>query len=312
MINFEPIIILAPCYNEELNIVDFLHSIEEVCHNINTEFEVVIVNDGSVDKTAELLNQFSFQHENINLTTLKLDFNAGHQQAIFQGLLYAKTTNANQFIILDSDGQDDVQLIPKMIELKDAEIVHITRKKRKESLLFQLGYFIYKIIFKIVTGKSIHFGNYCLIKRNILHRVVQSGFVHFPSLLSKFTSNRAYIGADRQKRKQGKSKMGISGLLNHAIKSFIQYSEELLTVCLWLFIFLAIVLIFFAGYILYQKLFTDNAILGWASTIILGLFNGCLIVLSAFVIGTQLLKNSHNQNLNFNATIVKKNSKTHE
>ena len=68
-------------------------------------------------------------------------------------------------------------------------------------------------------------------------------------------------------------------------------------------------LVAFAGYILYQKLFTDNAILGWASTIILGLFNGALIALSTFVIGTQLLKNAYSQNITFNASIVKKNGK---
>ena len=310
MMRTEPIVILAPCYNEELNIIDFLDSLEETCSMQEAEFEVVIVNDGSIDGTSELLETFSFTAKNIVLTVLELDFNVGHQQAIFQGLIYAKTTSSNQFIVLDSDGQDDPRLIESMIELKDCDVVHIVRKKRKESLLFKLGYAVYKVIFKIITGQSIHFGNFCLINRTMLNRVTTSGFVHFPAFLSKFASRRAYIEANRDKRGHGKSKMNIADLLNHAIKSFIEYAERLLLVCLWIFIFLVIGLTIFAGFIVYEKLCTNNAILGWASTITLGLFNGALIALSAFVIGTQLLKNSYSRSPEFNATITKNKSKS--
>ncbi|TSE05536.1 MULTISPECIES: glycosyltransferase [Aquimarina] len=310
MISSEPIVILSPCYNEELNIVNFLHSLENVCNALDSLFEVVIVNDGSIDKTSELLDGFFFESKNISLTVLELDFNVGHQQAIFQGLIYAKSTNSNQFIVLDSDGQDDVKLIPSMIEQKDCDVVHIVRKKRKESFLFRFSYKIYKMIFKTITGQSIHFGNYCLINRNILNRITMVGFVHFPAFLSKFALRKKYIEADRQKRDNGKSKMGITDLLDHAIKSFVQYAEQLLVVCLWIFISLVIILTIFAGYVLYKKLFTDRAILGWASTIILGLFNGALIALSAFVIGTQLLKNSYSNTIKFTASTVKKNGKS--
>ncbi len=306
MTHSESIVILAPCYNEELNIVHFLNAIEKVCSELDNLFEVVIVNDASTDTTSQLLDVFSFTSTNIDLTVLELNFNAGHQQAIFQGLIYAKTTSSNRFIILDSDGQDDVKLIPKMIQTDDFDVVHIVRKKRRESFLFRFGYTIYKFIFKIITGQSIHFGNFSLINRVMLHRAIASGFIHFPAFLSKFARHRSYIEADRHKRTHGKSKMSIADLLNHAIKSFIEYSEQLLMVCLWIFIFLALGLTIFAGYILYEKLFTDKAILGWASTITLGLFNGALIALSAFVIGTQLLKNSYNNHLGFNATITKK------
>ena len=305
----ERILILAPCYNEELNIINFLNALEMTCGKLEFLFEIVIVNDGSTDSTAEILDTFFFKTKNISLTVLELDFNVGHQKAILQGLLYAKTTNSNQFIILDSDGQDDVGLIPSMINLEKSDIVHIIRKKRKESILFRFSYSIYKLIFKTLTGKSIHFGNYCLINKKVLNHATSVGFIHFPAFLSKYELNKQYILADRHKRDKGKSKMRMIDLLNHAIKSFIEYAEQLLMLCLWVFIFLAIILVVFAGYVLYEKLFTDKAILGWASTIILGLFNGALIALSAFVIGTQMLKNSYSQNIRFSALVIKKKSK---
>lgn len=310
--NAESIIILAPCYNEELNIVAFLSAIDNVCSSLNTLVEMVIVNDGSTDKTTKLLTHFSFTSKNVSLTVLNLNFNIGHQQAILQGLIYAETTNSNKFIILDSDGQDDVSLIPKMIQMitiNHFDVVHMVRKKRKESLLFKFGYTFYKIVFRLITGESIHFGNFCIINRTIVHRATTSGFIHFPAFMSKFASRRGFLNADRHKREHGTSKMKVTDLLNHAIKSFIEYSEHLLMVCLRIFIFLAIGLFVFAGYILYQKIFTNNAILGWASTISLGLFNGALITLSAFVIGTQLLKNAYGTNISFNASVTTQNRK---
>ncbi|PSG90607.1 glycosyltransferase [Aurantibacter aestuarii] len=300
-----PIVILAPCFNEQENIINFLNSLKEVCHVLNGLFEIVIVNDGSTDKTSSLLRSFSLKSEKIKLTIIELDFNIGHQQAIFQGLTYAKSTKANQFIVLDSDGQDDVNLIPKMIKLKNYDIIHVVRKKRKESYFFRFSYAIYKIIFKIITGQSIAFGNYCLINRTVLNRATNVGFVHFPAFLSKFPLSKYYIEVDRHKRSHGKSKMSMADLLNHAIKSFIEYAEQLLVVCLWIFITLLLILVIFAIFILYEKLFTNNAISGWASTVIIGLFNGVLITLSSFVIGTQLLKNSYNQNLKNKISIVK-------
>ena len=102
--------------------------------------------------------------------------------------------------------------------------------------------------------------------------------------------------------------MSFITLLNHAVKSFIQYSEKLLMICLWVFILLSVAFAVSAGYVLYQKLFTDNAILGWASNITLGLFNGTLISLSAFVIGTQLLKNSQKTSRILNAQIIRQNN----
>lgn len=309
MASSTPILIIAPCYNEASNIRDFLSAIEKVCSRLEHIFEVVIVNDGSTDQTTEHLNAFSYSVPNITLTVLELDYNVGHQQAIFQGLLYAKTVDAYQVVVLDSDGQDDVGLIPAMIELKDCDVVHITRKKRKESFLFKFGYTIYKMIFRVLTGQTIHFGNFCMINKAMVQRATVSGFVHFPAFVSKFAQRRKYIEADRKKRAQGESKMNFMDLMHHAIKSFIEYAERLLMVCLWVFIVLAIGLSLFALYIIYTKFFTEKAILGWASTIGIGLFNTALIALSAFVIGTQLLKNSYSNAKGFNASITKKRGK---
>lgn len=301
----DTVVILAPCYNEEQNIVNFLDSIAINCQASPCNFEVVIVDDGSTDTSLQLLKSYAFNTTHITLTVLQLDFNVGHQQAILQGLLYTKTTTANKIVILDSDGQDDVSLITKMIEMEACDVVHVVRKKREESYFFKFGYAVYKIIFKLITKQSLHFGNFCVINRKILNHITAVGFVHFPSFLSKFASRRKFIAADRKKRESGHSKMSLSDLLNHAIKSLIQYAEELLIVCLWIFIILVIALACFAGFIIYEKLFTNDAVLGWASTIVLGLFNAALIALSAFVIGTQLLKNAYSQNIKFNALVIK-------
>lgn len=291
----ENAIIITPCFNESQVIIEFLDSLERTLNKVSTHFfEVVIVNDGSYDNTLNVLKKYQFNNDEIKLTVLDLTFNLGHQGAILQGLLYASELKSDQFIIMDSDGQDDPSVIPTMLRQSE-DILFVKRGKRQESYLFIFFYKIYKIIFRLLIGNVIDFGNYCMINKKVVVNTLFKGFIHFPSFLSKQKFNKRLIIADRHKRLGGKSKMSFSELLQHALNSFIEYAEELLVICMKFFIVLSVILVVFACYVLYEKIFTDKAILGWASTIILGLFNGVIILMGTFVSGTLLLRVSQSK-----------------
>ncbi len=283
------IAILAPCFNESETIVEFLQTLEDSITKLPYDFEVIMVNDASYDETLSLLCDFQFTSQRITLTVLTLAFNVGHQMAILQGLHYANTSDNEAFIIMDSDGQDDPSAIESLLA-DTSDIIFVNRGKRSESIIFIFAYTIYKWIFKFITGTKIGFGNYCLINRKVLKSILFNGFIHLPSFLSKQRVKKRFVTINRNKRMGGQSKMRFSGLLQHAIRSFIEYAEELLVLCLKSFLILSSVLLLFACHVLYKKIFTDGAILGWASNIMLGLFNGIIILISAFVLGTLLLK----------------------
>jgi len=221
------ITIITPCYNESKTVISFLESVEGVLCSNAYSFTVVVVNDCSTDDTLSLLHDFRFKARNLSLHTISLENNVGHQAAIYNGFLFAKTLACEHFIVMDSDGEDAPAVIPALLEHLDADIVNVVRNKRREPLSFRVSYYCYKAIFRFVTGKRMNFGNFCLVSRNILEQAVRSNFSHFPAFLSRQKCITRYIVADREVRIGGKSKMGFKKLVDHALLSFAEYGYNM-------------------------------------------------------------------------------------
>lgn len=288
--------IVMPCYNEEKSIVTFLQRLENSLLEINRPFTVIVVDDCSQDNTVSLLSAFNFSSSLLKLSILKLKFNLGHQSAIYHGLLHAHELKASKVIVMDSDGEDDPRAIPLLLQFENYDIVEVRRGKRRESLIFKILYRFYKLIFRFVTGKNMNYGNYCMISNVIVERVTYSSFIHFPAFLLKQKATRSRLKFDRDKRIHGKSKMGLKGLLIHSFKSFVEFGEDLLMVFIKLFAVIMIVIAGLIGVILYQKFISKTAILGWASTLIMGLVTIAILCIGFFVIGILLLNLLHQQN----------------
>lgn len=291
------IAILVPCFNESEIVVKFLQLLEETLAELPGCFVVVVIDDCSLDNTRDLLANFAFTARNVSLEVVALRFNVGHQGAIYQGLLYAQAhVFAEHYIIMDSDGEDDPKAIRQLLRHRRADIVHVVRGKRSEGRLFRILYYFYKVLFRVITRRSMNFGNYCMINRRTLEAAVHASFIHFAASLSRMKGRHAYITYDRRKRIGGQSKMNIASLVSHAFKSLTEYADRLLLVFLKLFVVLATVFTGFIFYILYQKLFTEHAIPGWASTMSVGLFNTTLIAIGFYVLGIILLNMNHRRN----------------
>jgi len=291
-----PIAIVTPCFNEEESVIYFLDKLGGILADSGRKFEVIVVDDCSQDNTLLLLNKYHFLSPDIRLIVLGMKFNSGHQSAIYQGLLYANSLKVNKAIVMDSDGEDDPQAIPLLLAANDHDIIEVKRGKRNESLRFRIMYFFYKILFRAITGKNMDYGNYCLIDRKIIERIAHTSFIHFPAYLLRQKASKDYVLFDREKRIDGKSKMGLSGLVVHAFKSFIEFGEDLLLIFLKLFILIMILIILLAGNLIYQKFIAGTAILGWFSTLMLGLVSLAMLCLGFFILGILLLNLIHQQN----------------
>jgi len=284
----EKIAIITPCFNENITAVKFLESLNNVLAEINFYFEIIIIDDASHDNTLQLLKEYNFTAPNITKHILSLQFNCGHQGAIYQGFLYARELDCHRFIVMDSDGEDNPSAIIELLS-KDAEIVTVVRGKRRESISFKLGYFVYRKFFYFITGKSMNFGNYSIISRNILENAIHNNFIHFPAFLLKQKAHKAEIIFDRAKRIDGKSKMNYQSLIQHAFKSLVENAEDLLMFFFKIFVIVIFIFLISIGNVFYQKFISNTAISGWASNVLIGLFNMALLSFGIFVLGLLLL-----------------------
>ena len=291
-----PISIVTPCFNEGDIIITFLDYLVSKIAHLPYQFNLVVVDDCSFDNSIDLLKNFTPKASNVHFHAIALKYNVGHQQAIFQGILYLKNIKQSHVIILDSDGEDDPTAIEELLKHTDFDIAEVKRGKRKEGISFAVLYFFYKLLFKLITGKQMDYGNYCMLKNNIIERIQFTSFIHLPAYLLKQKALRTSILFDRNKRIKGSSKMGYKNLLLHAFKSFIEFGDDLLLWFLRVFAVVFVLLLATSANLIYQKFIAHTAILGWFSTLSLGLLNLAILCLGFFIMGILLLNLIHHKN----------------
>lgn len=203
--------VVVPLYNEEDN-VDILHEkLNGVLEKLGTEYEVIYVDDGSSDKTLQLLEEI--QKKSANVLVLSLRRNFGQTAAFAAGFDFAR---GDIVITMDGDLQNDPNDIPKLLEaIKDCDLVSGWRKKRKDPFLNRrLPSIIANWLISKVTGVRLHdYG--CALKayrRDVVKNLRLYGEMHrfIPAVASWYGVRIAEIETLHHPRLRGKSKYGIS------------------------------------------------------------------------------------------------------
>ena len=195
---------------------------------------MIIVNDCSKE---------NFDFEKYKLKMIKkikiisLDQNIGSQRAIAIGIKYINHIYKNKkfkTIIIDSDGQDNPKIIPKMLFLSEKKpkfSIAVNRGQRKEELWFRFFYEIYCFIIKIFFYfKKIRFGNFSLLNSKHLRMLSNQNelWSAFPPTLSKYVPNLIHLTSNREKRYSGISKMNFFGLIKHALRVFSALKQKVI------------------------------------------------------------------------------------
>ncbi|HZW62695.1 MAG TPA: glycosyltransferase [Flavobacteriaceae bacterium] len=266
------IISLIPIFNDWESLSFLIADIEKEA-KLNTEyrFSAVVINDGSTE-----LNNFVLG-SNIPVEIVDLKLNIGHQRAVAVGIQYILNEKVKNFnseghvIVLDGDGEDKPSDIISMVKKADNKIVFARRVERSEGIGFKTGYFFYKLIFKLLTGKKIDFGNFSAIPFNLLNQVaiLPNLWNHYASSIAESRIKIDTIPTKRGNRYAGKSKMNTTNLIIHGFSSISIYFDILCFRILKFSVYLMIFCALLIGFVLFKKLFTESAIPGWASSLIL-------------------------------------------
>lgn len=276
------LIVLSPVYNDWYSYKTLVKKCETVLEaNDFTNYRFIAVDDSSTERFQEA-DGFELR-ESVN-EVIELSRNLGHQKAIAIGLAYSQHTYpGSDVVVMDSDGEDIPEHIVELIRegQKTNRIVFAKRKQRSEGPFFALFYRIYKLLFYYLTGRVIDFGNFSFIPGNVLVKVVGLSEIwnHYAVgiVRAKLPFNKVLL--DRGTRYGGKSKMSFSSLIMHGLSAISVYSDVVATrliIVSLLSIFIALIGI---GIIFFVRVFTDLAIPGWATSMILGLI---IIIFQAF------------------------------
>jgi len=285
--------IIAPFFNEEESLPIFLEEVLNIIEElVEYSFEIVFVDDGSTDNSLVFLKEKA--KENKNIIVLELSRNFGKEAALTAGIDIAV---GSAIIPIDVDLQDPPNLIKKMINKWESgsDVVLAKRENRlNENFLKRISAsFFYKIYsFFVGNSKISNVGDFRLIDKRVVDNIknLKEKNRYMKGLLSWPGFSSAEIPYTRNKRKAGKSKFTFLKLLNLGFEGVTSFS--VLPLKFFTFIgFIGIIFsFFFAIIILFQKIFYENFVEGYAFLILLILFFGSFQLLGIGILGEYIGK----------------------
>lgn len=278
--------VIVPMYNEEAVIQETYRRIKHVMRELSEPYELIFVNDGSSDRSADMIKDYSSTDESVILVDLSRNF--GHQLAITAGMDYAI---GDAVIILDADLQDPPELIPDMVARwqEGYEVVYAQRVKRHGESWFkkQSARVFYRLL-RASTDISIPVdtGDFRLMDRRVvdeLKRLPENNrFVR--GLVSWVGFRQIAVGYERDERFAGETKYPLKRMLKLCLDGMTSFSYKPLKLAGYLGALLSLSGFLYMIYVLCVRLFTDNAVRGWSSLISLQLiFDGMILVILGII-----------------------------
>lgn len=289
--------IVVPCYNEQEVLEETTRRLGEVLERlvalgkVEPQSAVYFVDDGSRDRTWELIESLTAQHTFVR--GIKLSRNRGHQNALIAGLF---TAAGDVLISVDADLQDDLAAIEQMLDAwaAGADIVYGVRKSRATDTFFKRfsaeGY--YRILAAMGVEAVFNHADYRLMTRRAVEALREFGEVNLflRGIVPQLGFPTAIVYYDRAERFAGESKYPLRKMLAFAIQGVTSFSAFPLRMITMLGIAISIVSLAITAWALGVRLFGSSAVPGWASTVVPIYFLGGIQLLCIGIIGEYLAK----------------------
>ena len=278
--------IVVPLFNEEQNVPELHRRLSESLASLRNDYEIVLVDDGSRDRTPELID--SLRRQDPRVTTIHLSRNFGHQAAITCGIDHAR---GHAVVLMDGDLQDPPEILGQFIEAwRDGnQVVYAIRQKRQENVFKRAAYFVFYRLLHAISDLEIPLdsGDFCLMDRTVVDAIKS-----LPERLRFVRGLRTFVGFkqtgipyDRAGRHAGKPKYSFAALLRLAtdgLVSFSGYPLRLVTQVGFCSALLAVALMLWA---LIDAIHNRTAPRGWASIVVVVLFMSAVQLISLGIMG---------------------------
>lgn len=292
MTNTIDISIIVPLYNEEQVFEQLIQRLTNVINSTAFSCEVILVNDGSSDKTPELIEAVCSKDR--RFTGILLSRNHGHQLAVSAGLAHVRGKKGA--MIIDGDLQDPPELVNEFYEYlcNGYDVIYAIRKNRKEGFLKKLAYTSYYRLQKKISSFNIPIdsGDFSMLSKRVVDNMNS-----MPEQSRYLRGMRAWVGFkqigyeyDRDERQAGETKYSWKKLFELAFNGIFNFSDFPVKIITRLgFITVLFSLIYFA-YNVYRKVVYNDVPQGFTATILaIILFSGVQLI-SLGLIGEYVLR----------------------
>lgn len=287
--------IIVPCYNEEQALPYFYKEINNISKEIKKNFEFIFINDGSKDKTIEIIKKYSQKDKRVKYINFSRNF--GKEAAMYAGL---KLSTGDYVAIMDADLQDPPSLLPRMLEIiedkkKDYDCVGLRRISRKGEPPIRSFFArrFYKLINKMSKIEMVDGArDYRLMTRQVVNSILElKEYNRYSKGLFQFVGyNTKWLEYENIERVAGETKWSFWKLFLYAIEGIIAFSTIPLAIAsITGFIFCLISFIMIIVIIIKTLVFGDPTS-GWPSLVCIIFFVSGVQLFSLGILGQYLSK----------------------
>lgn len=286
--------IIVPCYNEEETIPVFYQELDKVTKKLKqAEFEFLFINDGSNDKTKEILKKFSKKDKRVKYLSFSRNF--GKEAGMYAGL---KNSTGDFVAIMDVDMQDPPSILIDMYQIlttEDFDCIALYSKNHKDYSLFRgiLTKIWYKLVSKLLSVEQIPGArDFRLMKRKMVNEIVNmEEYNRYSKGIFSFVGFKTkWIEYEAPERIAGETKWSFWKLFKYAIEGILAFSTKPLIIsaiigllfCLLAFIFVIIIVV--------KTLCFGDPVGGWPSLACIILFTSGLQLFFLGIIGMYMSK----------------------
>ena len=227
------IVVVLPVFNDGPSLVQLLDQLAAVLSDRVATVSLVIVDDGSLPPISEChLDRLKDKFAGYILT---LKRNVGHQRAIAVGIAYVVENKlADILVVMDADGEDEPADVPRLLGAMydhGPAIVVAERTKRREGVVFRTFYLLYRMIFFLLTGRRIKFGNFLVLPSVLARRIANMSelWLSLPATVLLSRAPTVNVPTARSSRFFGASQMTLVSLVIHGLRALAVFVENVLT-----------------------------------------------------------------------------------
>lgn len=285
--------IVVPCYNEQEVLPETVKELGEMLEKliqdkkISPKSKILFVNDGSKDKTWELISKYTNKYGYV--TGIKFSRNYGHQNALLAGMSIA-VKYSDMIITIDADLQDDINAIPEMVKKYNEgyDVVYGVRNSRETDTFFKrrTALTFYGLMGKLGVKLVPDSADYRLLSKRATESLLafkeRNLFLRGMVPLVGYNSAKVYYA--RKERFAGKSKYPLSKMLHFALDGITSFSITPIHLILYLGMLTVLISIICMIYTLIEKI-NGHIVTGWASLMLSIWFLGGVQLISISIIG---------------------------